>query len=706
MALIGDIRKRGGLIAIVIGGALAAFILGDLISPGGGANSAITDIGEIAGQQISARLFDAEVQEKITTFQEQSQQASLDQSTKDMIREQAWSQKLSDIILGNEYEHLGLSVHPDEIFNLVTGPNPHQSVIQAFSNPETGEFNSQDVIAFLKSMDSDPTGEKRTQWLPFETAIKADRIGKKYYNLVKKGLYATEKEAMLNYEFVNGSAKFKYVLMRYSDIADSAITVSESDLKSYYQVHKKEHEQETTRSIQYVTFDVFPSGSDSLVILEWLTGVKNEMAETTDIEEIELLVNRTADTRYIDRFYKPGELSPRIDTLMFAADSAIIEGPYIENGAHIIARFIESDDRPDSVKFSHILITPSPEGDSSHIEKADSILAAVQGGADFALLAATLSADANTANLGGDMGWFVEGSMFKQLNDTCFTSEVGEMKLVITPSGAHVVKITNQTELMKKVKVAIIDRRIDASSETFSKVYAEANKFAGISRTAETFESNANEQGIVIRESQELAASDKLIVGLENPRKIIRWAYAAEKGAVSAPLEIGNRFVISVLTSIKEKGFATLDDVRTEMEVGAMNKKKGEYIIAKLAENDDQNIDDLAANLSANNEEFTLTVQSVERLSFADFNISGIGREPELIGAIYGSKLNVLSEPVSGESGVFMFVLEAMTPAPENSDFTANKTRLNSDLSNRVDYEVFNALKKNSEIVDNRHLFY
>jgi len=38
MALIGDIRKKGGLIAIVIGGALAAFILGDLITPGGGSN--------------------------------------------------------------------------------------------------------------------------------------------------------------------------------------------------------------------------------------------------------------------------------------------------------------------------------------------------------------------------------------------------------------------------------------------------------------------------------------------------------------------------------------------------------------------------------------------------------------------------------------------------------------------------------------------
>jgi len=220
------------------------------------------------------------------------------------------------------------------------------------------------------------------------------------------------------------------------------------------------------------------------------------------------------------------------------------------------------------------------------------------------------------------------------------------------------------------------------------------------------FEANASTDGLVIRQAEELRSSDKLIIGLDNPREVIRWAYKAEKGVVSGPFELGNKYVVAALTSVKEEGFATLDDIRTEMEIGAMNQKKSEYIIAKLEANDDQNIDDLAANLSSNNEEFDWTVQSVERLSFADFNISGVGREPDLIGHIYGSKLNILSEPVEGKSGVFVFVLEEMTAAPTNTDFSANKTRLNSDLANRADYEVFNALKKNSKIVDNRHLFY
>jgi len=295
--------------------------------------------------------------------------------------------------------------------------------------------------------------------------------------------------------------------------------------------------------------------------------------------------------------------------------------------------------------------------------------------------------------------------MLKPLNDTCFSSQVGDIKLVVTQVGAHVVEITDMTQEIKKVKVGLIDHLIKPSKKTFGSVYAVVNRFAGRSRTLESLVANANEEGLVVREATELSKSDKKITGLDSPRELIRWAYKVEKGTVSSILEYGNKYVVAVVTSVKEEGYATLDDIRTEMEVGAMNKKKSEYIIAKLEANDDQDLDDLAANLSANNSEFDLKVAYVERVSFADFTVTGLGSEPKLIGRIYGSKLNELSGPVEGEAGIFLFVLESMSAAPENQDFSAIKVKLSSDLSNRSDYEVFKALKKATEIVDNRHLF-
>ncbi|PCH95039.1 MAG: hypothetical protein COB85_04950 [Bacteroidetes bacterium] len=209
MALIGDIRRKGGfLIAIFVGTALLAFILGDLLGPGGSLTSTNQfEIGEVGGEIIPAREFDLKVQDAIENYKEQSGSASIDAQTTDLLRDQTWVQWLNEIIMGAEYSHIGVTVHPDEIFDLVTGSNPHAIVVQAFSNPETGAFNAGDVINFLKNMDSDPSGKSRAQWLPLEQTIKKDQLSIKYFTLIKKGLYITRREAQRDYEAFNSSIK-------------------------------------------------------------------------------------------------------------------------------------------------------------------------------------------------------------------------------------------------------------------------------------------------------------------------------------------------------------------------------------------------------------------------------------------------------------------------------------------------------------------
>jgi len=708
MAIIGDIRRKGGmLIAIVIGVALAAFILGDLLGPGGTfSNSGQYEIGEISGEIIPAQGFEIRVQDAIENYKRQSNQTSLSPQTIDQLREQTWSQLLNEIILGDEYNKLGLAVHPDEIFDLVTGSNPHPSVIQAFSNPKTGQFNVSDVINFLKTMDNDATGEKRAQWLPFEKAIKKDRMLLKYNTLIKKGLYITNKEARLNYEFKNGFAKFDYVLFRFSSLPDSTVNVTENELKAYYNDHKKDHEQETSRSIEYISYDVTPSQEDTIIASDWVNRVKEEISEISEMEEMVSFVNMNADSRYVDRYYKQEELSNKFDSILFSVDTGYIAGPFIEDNAYKLAKLIEIGKRPDSIKARHILISLSENGDSSHVTKSDSILELINKGADFALLAQTISADPGSGENGGDLGWFSEGTMVKPFNDSCFSSNSGDIMIVYTQFGAHIIEVLEMTEPIKKIKVAIIDRKIEPSSKTFAGVYGKVNRFAGKSKTTEEFRTLAEEEGLVTRIAESLKQGSKSIVGLESPREIVRWAYKVEEGAVSGPFELGNRFVVATLTNVMEEGFASLDNIRSIMEIGALKKKKAEVIISKLEANDDQNIEDLAYNFSANNKGFDVKVESINNLSFGSFNVSGLGREPELIGRIYGVKPGVLSQPVQGNSGVFVFVLREVVPAPEVSDISANKSSLNNDLNARVDYEVFNALKKGADISDNRHLFY
>ena len=66
MATIGKIREKSGLMLIIIGGAMVAFILGDLFSSRGGATT--QDIGVINGESITNEEYQLRVQMRSEAF--------------------------------------------------------------------------------------------------------------------------------------------------------------------------------------------------------------------------------------------------------------------------------------------------------------------------------------------------------------------------------------------------------------------------------------------------------------------------------------------------------------------------------------------------------------------------------------------------------------------------------------------------------------
>ena len=711
MAVLGKIRRYGWLLVAIVGVAIMSFVLGDMLGPGGALLSPEQfDIAEIAGEQISAQEFERKVQQAIENYKQQAEQTTVDQSTIDLLRQQTWSQLLNDLILGNEYDELGIAVHPDEIFDMVTGSNPHPSIVQAFSNPQTGEFSSANVMSFLKNMDNDPTGASRSKWIIFERAIKTDRMAIKYNNLIKKGLFATTREAQRDYKAKNRIVKFRYVVQKYSSISDSIVSISEKDIKNYYDEHKKEYKQDATRTIEYVTYDVLPSVADTLEIVNWIKKINEEFATIGEspydekfIEENTSFVNTNADMRFDDRYFTQGSLSDKIDSIMFNSDTGTVVGPYIEEDVYKSARLIDIQLRPDSVKARHILMKFTIEDD---LAKADSIKELIEGGRDFADLAKSISEDPGSAVNGGDLGWFAEGTMVKPFNDSCFVAKIGELLIVESQFGIHLIEILDLGEFVKKVRVAIIDRQIEPGSKTFAAIYAEVSRFAAENNDKESFDKTVVDLGLITRIADDLRESDKTIIGLETPRELIRWAYKVEEGAVSGPFEFGNKFVVAVLNEVKEEGDAPLEQIRTEIEIGTKKEKKAEIIIEKIRANDDKDIEDMAYNLSANEEGLNLTVETVDNLTFSSYSIPGVGSEPELIGHIFGMKKGELSEPIKGNYGVYVFVVDEIIEASSIENYSFNRSQLMSNMQLRVDYEVFNALEDKANVVDNRHKFY
>ena len=701
MSVLSKIRERSTLLLIIIGGALVAFILGDILTSnstlfsGGGRN----DLGEISGKTISAEEFEQRLLKMEENFKLNTGQENIDDATKDMLKEQAWNQLLNEVIMTEEYKEIGITVSPQELFDMVSGPEPHQSVKQGFTNPETGVFDPKSVLNFLKTMDQDATGATKARWIVFESGIKQERIAEKYNNLIKEGLYVTNNQAKQDYIAKNKNIKFKYVVQRYNSIPDSAISVTEADIKKYYDEHKNEYEQEAGRKIEYMTFEVTPSEEDIKETEEILVKLVDDFKNT---DNDSLFVKQNSDAPFNNEYLSREQLPSNIDSTLFDAEKGTVIGPYREGDAFRLAKVTDFKYSPDSVKARHILIKIANNDTTAVLAKADSLKKVIKGGKKFDEIAKNVSEDIGSATNGGDLGWFTEGAMVKPFNDASFVGKKGDMPVVISQFGVHLIEILDKSAEKKKIQITFIERAIEPSSKTFQAVYAKASEFANKYPNEEVFEKAVEEQGGNKKIAENIKEGDKGIIGLEGSRDLVRWAYKAEKGEVSKTFEFGDKYVVAVLKEIKEEGNAPLEQVREEIELAARKEKKAEKFeedFNAAINSGASKIEDIASKLNTNPE-------TVESINFAAVAVPGVGKEPTVIGTLFALPQGGISKPVKGETGVFIVSVESIIEPPPTTDYSANKNQLSGGLINRVGSEVFEALKENADVTDNRAKFY
>lgn len=694
--VIGKIRQHSTLLLVLIGGAMLAFILGDLLNSGSFLlNGSPTEVGQIAGEAIDGREFQEKVDVTVENYKTQSGQSSLDNATTEQLREQTWNQLVRDIIMGNELDATGVRVSKEELFDMVQGNNLHPQVVQAFTNPETGMFDRGQVMAFLKRMETDEDMKKR--WVAFEKDISKLRRNEKYNNLLKKGIYVTKAEAESDFLAKNRPATIKYVLKRYVSVPDSTVEVSESDIKKYYNDNKSKYEQDASRDVEFVAFPVNPSNEDYEKVRLWAESLKSDF-ENTDNDT--LFVNRESDMRFNARWLPKGELGGEIDSIMFAAEKGFVYGPYLEGQIYRMAKLIGVKMAPDSVEARHILIRPETYQSMEKAKAvADSLKKLIEGGADFAALASANSEDPGSGAKGGDLGWFKEGQMVPTFNDACFDGKKGDLTMVQSRFGYHIIEVMDQKGKTEKRAVTFVDRKVDASTKTFQIEYGKAEEFQRSITSVASFDQEVANRGLNKRIASNLKENDRTIAGLENARELIRWAWTAEKGDVSDVKELGNVFVVGVLTKVREEGYTAMDEIHDELEAGAIKDKKAAKFMEEFEAARAGDIQSIADKMN-------LPVEVKQNILFSSTAVPGLGREPALIGTVSGMEVGDISKPVKGDQGVYVIYLENRGEAPAVTDFTNSARMLNASFAQRVDFEAFEALKEKADIVDNRAKFF
>jgi peptidyl-prolyl cis-trans isomerase D len=699
MATLEKIRNRGALVAVAIGLALFAFILGDMLGSGPSLfTNTQFEIGEIAGKSVSYQSFQQRFDQLSEIYKLNTGETSLDAETHEGMLEQSWQLLLREIILGREYDRLGLEVSSDEMLDMVQGANIHPFIRQLFTDPSTGTFNRQAVANFIRSMDQDMTGQHRAYWLHLEKEIAQERKLSKYNNLIRQGLYITPVQAENAWMENNKRVDIDFIVQRYNTVHDTLVNVRPQEIRRYYRQNRNNYRQEASRDIEFITFDINPSEADDRLARTWIEDMKEEFAE---VEEIRQFISLNSDIPYTGRNYSHEELSDSIADFMFNAQPGDIYGPYFENNSYKLSRLVEINSVPDSIRARHILIQPSNERDiQSARALADSLFGVVQRGGNFERIAMEYSDDPGSRFEGGNLGWFPEGAMVQEFNDAAFAAKRNETVRVETQFGIHIIQVTDRSRENKKVRVATLAREVTPGSATYQRIYTRASQFAGMNNTYEKFSNAAADEGLSLRMANNIRINDKRLPGLDSAREVVRWAFDSRESSISPIFEIGDRFVIAALTTVRNEGYQPLDEVQDEIAEILVREKKGEILASRLSEKIDagNNLETIADNLNTQ-------VQQASDISFASFSVPGAGIEPRLIATAVSLDENSLSGPVTGENGVYLVRVTSVS-IPDKMDLEMEKSRLANSKRARVSFEAFEALKELSNVKDNRHKFF
>ncbi|WP_373515560.1 peptidylprolyl isomerase [Persicitalea sp.] len=703
MSVINKIRENSGWAVGLIGISITLFVLGDLFGNntlfGGGNNQTL---GEIDGKEINIQDFQGRMDVMRQNYEAQTGRAAGEQELT-ALREQAWNQMIIDIAYKKQYDNLGLTVTDEEKTDMVQGNHISPAIQQAFANPTTGAFDKSAVVNYLKNLKTLPLPQQQS-WADFEKNLYADRLRQKYEGIVQMSSYVTKAEAEKEYMAQNTKANLRYLYVPFYSMPDTTIKVTDSQLSSYLKDHKDEYKGIDTRTVQYVTFPVVPNPEDSATLNTEIKDMARGLASAA---------NDSAYARMNSDIAMPTTMSyaNMSDQLKEAVKEFVpggVYGPYREGDTYFIYKY--GGTRKDSlstVRASHILVSfenPTDSAKSAARQKAEGILSQLRGGASFEALAATNSTDQQSAQRGGDLGYFQNnGGMVKPFEDAVFSHNGTGLipRLVESQFGYHIIKVTD-AKSNTLYRLATIAKTIAPSQATRDDAYRKADQFAASVESKEEFDAAvAKDKSLVIATATRIPENSSNVNAIQNAREIVRWAFNDKTGLnkVSQVFETDDQYVVAVLTGKTEADDIKVDDFRDELTAKVRNQLKAEQIIDKLGTVND--LDDAAKKYGAG-----ALVETAEDITLATGLLSSAGFDPYALGKGFGLKKGQKTNPFPGENGVFVMEQLSKTAAPQIADYTPYKSQIQQNIESRASFLLNEAVRDNANIVDRRAKFF
>ena len=738
MAIIGKIREKSGLLVGIVGLALLAFVLGDYQSMFG-SSEGVYGIGLVNGDKVNENnysILSARFQEQ-DRAQAEREQKGFGDAEMVAASDKAWNFTVDSILLLKEYEALGISVS-DKEFNaylLATDGFPIlQDLASFFTDSLTGVVSEQSTISGRQKLQetisqlkkSKEVGAKQ-QWEGTKKYFDDRRKQEKYFALLGQGVYVTKLEAKQEYLAQKEVKNISFVQYLFSDISDTdaGIKVSESEIKAYYETHKSDKKYKNrmaSREVKIFEVAVQPSKKDTAEFSKEIIKLKADfLASTND----SLFVMKESESKMYfgdmrgiavpqghEKSNRFMSYPPDYDTIFKLAKIGQLVGPYSMNDKMYVSKVIGFT--PSKLKARHLLIATNGSTDTKVLaakrKTADSLLKVINK-TNFEALVLKYSDDPGSKDKGGLYENFLEGEMVKEFGGFCANNPVGKIAVVKTDFGFHIIEIMEKGNSKFPV-LTTIERTFGASEETASNKDDEINNLLykldqKISKIEDPIK-KINLFDTIVRKANYFVRP--LVFEDNNPKvygltsemaedKVLELAYGEDVTVgtlISYPIKDKNKYVIAIVTSIKEVGEPLYEQVRDQMEKEIFIEKKAKRLMNKMSKT--KNLAVLARNGK--------TIVSDAQIIFGNPSIGNSGFEPEIVGALFSAiKDGQTTIPLKGKMGIYVVKVTKTTKAPITNSYQAEHDQLLNAAMNAIQNETLGALRKKAELVDNRRLY-
>ena len=663
------------------------------------------NIGSINGQKITIQHFNELVQ-GMAEQQKAQTGRELGDAEYAALREQAWQSLVTQTLVDEEVQRLGITVTDKEIRDWVYGENPPEDIRRFFVD-STGTFQRAAFEDFLKDPNKyvrDPRNENPNygvKWLAdYEKNLRQRRLQEKLQSVLAASVRIGDGEVLQR--FLDQSQTYTAAYAAFDAnvlVKDEEIQLTDADLRAAYEENLDQYKTEGGRTLSYVIFPEVPSKDDSVGALRDIEDAARQVKDGTDFIELTATYGERPDSGVV---YRRGELSSTLDAEVFNAAIGQVIGPLRdEQGYHLLKVLSETTGKDEVIRARHILFPM--QGDTTAVRAtATAVLKEARAGKDFGELARQYSKD-GSAQAGGDLGWFKKGRMVPPFDNAAFKAGVGEIVgLVRTPFGVHIIKVEGRDR--RERKVSIIKAPIAVSSRTKADLVDRARDFGATARETD-FATEAKQFGFEVKESQ-VQEKGGFVPGIGVNEAIPRWAFHASLKDVSEPVTVPGGYAVFALTAIRDAGVRPFDEVKESLRPTTLRKKKierakaiAEELRGKLGPGDG------VRKITELNSAFP--VQETGPFTLAG-TIPGIGRDPAFVGTVAGLAVGAVSPAIEGARGAY--VIQLLTKSDfDSTSFTgqrdALRDRLLQEKRSRFFSEWLQGLKDKAKIEDNRSLY-